>query len=62
MVFSLSAAALFLILTLIAIRFANQSFGWALVAFLAGFFVADTGAAPAIRTFITSVARAIPHG
>ncbi len=62
MVFSLSAAVLFVILTLIAIKFAGQSFGWALVAFLAGFFVADTGAAPAIRTFITTVVHALPHG
>jgi hypothetical protein len=61
MVFSLSAAALFIVLTLIAVRFANQSLGWALVAFLAGFFTADTGAAPAIRGFVTSVAHAIPH-
>lgn len=62
MVLSLSAAALFITLTLIAIRFANQSPGWALVAFLAGFFTASTGAAPAIRTFITSLAHALPHG
>lgn len=61
MVFSLSAAALFVLLTLIAIRFAGQSLGWALVAFLAGFFVADTGAAPAIRTFLTTVSHAVPH-
>jgi hypothetical protein len=61
-VFSLSAALLFILLTLIAVRFANQSLGWALVAFLAGFFVASTGAAPAIRDFVTSVAHALPHG
>ncbi|HEV2343451.1 MAG TPA: hypothetical protein VGS97_05105 [Actinocrinis sp.] len=60
-VFSLSAAALFIILTLIAIRFAGQSLGWALVAFLAGFFTASTGAAPAIRDFVTTLSHAIPH-
>lgn len=61
MVFSLSAAALFIILTVIAVRFASQSLGWALVAFLAGFFTASTGAAPAIQSFVTTLAHAVPH-
>ena len=61
MVFSLSAAALFIALTLIAVRFAGLHFGWALVAFLAGFFTASTSAAPAIHNFVTSLAQAL-HG
>jgi len=58
MVFTFSAAALFIVLALIGIRAAGQSFGWALVAFLAGFFTASTTAAPAIHNFITSIAQA----
>ena len=59
MVFSLSAAALFIVLTLIAVRVAGQSFWWALVAFLAGFFTAGTGAAPTITNFVTSIAHTL---
>jgi hypothetical protein len=61
MVFTLSAALIFLALTVIGIRYANLPLGWALVAFLAGFFIAGTGAAPAITNLVTTLAHAAGH-
>lgn len=59
MTFALSAAALFLIGLLVTIRFAAHKIWHAAVAFLAGFFVASTGAAPYIRDTVAAVARAL---
>jgi len=61
MLVTLSAALLLIVLTLIGIRFANVSFGWALVAFLAGFLTASTGAAPAINSLLTAITHAFTH-
>ena len=58
---TLSAALIFLALTVIGIRYANLPIGWALVAFLTGFLVAGTGAAPAITNLITTLAHAAGH-
>lgn len=49
MTFTLSAAALFLLALFVTIRFAAHKIWHATVAFLAGFFVASTSAAPYIR-------------
>jgi hypothetical protein len=59
MTFALSASALFLIGLFITIRFAAHKIWHAAVAFLAGFFVASTGAAPYIRDFVAALARAL---
>ena len=59
MTFALSAAALFLIATFVTIRFAAHKIWHAAVAFLAGFFIASTGAAPYIRDFVGALARAL---
>ena len=59
MVFPLSAALIFTLVLVGTIRWANHNLGHALVAFLAGFFVADTAAAPTIRNIIAAVAHAL---
>lgn len=59
MTFTVSAAALFVLLMVITIRFAAHKIWHALVAFLAGFFIAATGAAPYIDKFIASAYQAI---
>lgn len=59
MTFALSAATLFVIATVVTIRFAAHKIWHATIAFLAGFFVAATGAAPYIREFVAAVARAL---
>ena len=61
MAVTLSAALILIVLTLIGIKFANLTFGWALVAFLAGFLTASTGAAPAINSLLTAFAHAFNH-
>jgi hypothetical protein len=57
--FTVSAAALFLLLMVITIRFAAHKIWHALIAFLAGFFIAATGAAPYIDKFVVSVYQAL---
>jgi hypothetical protein len=57
--FAVSAALLFCIGLAVTIKWAAHKPGHALVAFLAGFFVASTAAAPVIRSIVTSVAQAI---
>lgn len=59
MTFALSAAALFLVATIVTIRLAAHKVWHATIAFLAGFFVASTSAAPYIREFVAAVARAL---
>lgn len=61
MVVSLSLALVFILALAATIRWAGHNLGHALVAFLAGFFTAGTGAAPAINNLITSIARAFNH-
>ena len=61
MMVSLSLAMLFVLALLATIRWAGHNLGHALVAFLAGFFVAGTGAAPAINNLVTAVARLFTH-
>ena len=61
MVVSLSLALVFVLALLATIRWAGHNLGHALVAFLAGFFVAGTGAAPAINSLITTIARTFTH-
>jgi len=61
MVFSLSAALIFTLILLGTIRWAGHNLGHALVAFLAGFFTAGTGAAPAINNLVTTIARLFTH-
>jgi hypothetical protein len=59
MTFTLSAALIFSIALLVTIRWAAHHPGHALVAFLAGFFVAGTGAAPVIHNLVESIAHAL---
>lgn len=59
MTFALSAAALFLIAMFVTIKFAAHKIWHAAIAFLAGFFVASTAAAPYIREFVGAVAHAL---
>jgi hypothetical protein len=58
MVVSLSVALIFTLILLGTIRWAGHNPGQALIAFLAGFFVAGTGAAPAINNLIAALVRA----
>jgi len=48
MTFTVSAAALFAILLFVTIRFADHKIWHATIAFMTGFFIAATGAAPYI--------------
>ena len=61
MVVSLSVALLFILALLATIRWAGHNLGHALIAFLAGFFTAGTGAAPAINNLVTSIAHLFTH-
>jgi hypothetical protein len=61
MVFAIPAALLFCLLVFGTIRWASHKPGHALVAFLAGFFVAGTGAAPVIDNVLTSIVTALTH-
>ena len=56
-----SLAALFVIATIATVRWAGHHFGHALVAFLAGLFVATTSAGPVIRNAVEAVATALLH-
>jgi hypothetical protein len=57
----LSLLAVFAILAVIGLRAGKLHLGWGLVAFLAGFFTADTTAAPAIRNLIATIAHPFTH-
>ena len=59
MTFTVSAAALFVVLMVLTIKWAAHKIWHALVAFLAGFFIAATGAAPYIDKFVISVYTAL---
>ena len=59
MTFTVSAAALFVLLMVITIRFAAHKIWHALIAFLAGFFIAATGAAPYIDKFVIDCYQAL---
>jgi len=59
MTFNISASFLFCLLLVVTIKFAAHKVWHALVAFLAGFFIAATGAAPYIDKAVLAVARAI---
>ncbi|MFF2923096.1 hypothetical protein ACFVTP_11950 [Streptomyces celluloflavus] len=61
MALSISAIALFGILTIALLRGRNLTFGSALVVFLFGFFVAGTGAYKPIYSLCQSVAEALSH-
>ncbi|HTJ70240.1 MAG TPA: hypothetical protein VL551_22070 [Actinospica sp.] len=59
MTFTVSAAALFTVLLIVTIRFAAHKIWHALIAFLAGFFIAATGAAPTIDKLVISIYTAL---
>lgn len=61
MTFVVSAAFLFTLLMLITIWRDAHKLWHALTAFLAGFFIASTAAAPVIRHVVDSVAHALGH-
>ena len=56
-----SAAFLFTVLMVITVWRDAHKLWHALVAFLAGFFIATTAAAPVIRSVLDSIARAFGH-
>jgi hypothetical protein len=57
--FEISAAVLFVALVWATIRYSTHHPFHAAIAFLAGFFVASTGAAPYIRQLVLGIARAL---
>ncbi len=61
MLVTVSVALLLVLVTFGTIRWAAHKPSHALVAFLAGFFVAGTGAAPYIRTLTNAIAHAVTH-
>ncbi|WP_037576373.1 hypothetical protein [Phaeacidiphilus oryzae] len=56
MVFSISAVLLLGIILIIVIRNKSIKLGWALLAALFGFFLAETSAAPPIKSFLNQIA------
>jgi hypothetical protein len=56
-----SLAVLLTLFTIATVRWAGHHFGHALVAFLAGLFVATTSAGPVIRHAVESIAAALLH-
>jgi hypothetical protein len=56
-----SLAVLLTLATIATVRWAGHHLGHALVAFLAGLFVATTSAGPVIRNAVESVATALLH-
>lgn len=56
-----SLAVLLTLATVITIRWAGHHLGHALIAFLAGLFVATTSAGPVIRNAVEAVATALTH-
>ena len=61
MTFVVSAAFLFTLAMVITIVWNAHKLWHATVAFLAGFFIASTAAAPTIRNVIDAIARAFGH-
>ena len=57
----ISLALLFVLATVITIRWAGHNFGHALIAFLAGLFIATTPAGPVIRNAVESIVTALAH-
>ena len=57
----ISLAAVLTIATVATVRWAGHHLGHALVAFLAGLFVATTAAGPVIRNAVEAVATALTH-
>jgi divalent metal cation (Fe/Co/Zn/Cd) transporter len=56
-----SLALLLTLATVATVRWAGHHFGHALLAFLAGLFVATTAAGPIIRNAVESIATALLH-
>lgn len=56
-----SLAVLFAVATFATIRWAGHHIGHALVAFLAGLFIATTPAGPGIRHAVESIATSLSH-
>ncbi|MER6047557.1 hypothetical protein [Streptomyces sp. NPDC001793] len=61
MAFTISAAVLFGVITLVLIRARYVTFGSALAVFLAGFFIASTGASKPITAACQALAQALTH-
>lgn len=61
MTFVVSAAFLFTVLMVVTIWRDAHKLWHAIVAFLAGFFIATTAAAPVIRNVLDSIARTFGH-
>ncbi|MFG2760283.1 hypothetical protein [Streptomyces wuyuanensis] len=61
MIVTLSAVALFGLLTFVLIRTRHVGAGAALAVFLFGFFTADTGASTAIRSAIQALINAVSN-
>lgn len=57
--FEISASVLFIALVFATIRYSTHHPFHAAIAFLAGFFVATTGAAPYIRQLVQGIAHAL---
>ena len=57
----ISLAVLLTIATVATVRWAGHHLGHALVAFLAGLFVATTSAGPVIRQAVEAIAAALTH-
>ena len=56
-----SLALLLTLATIATVRWAGHHFGHALLAFLAGLFIATTSAGPVIRNAVEAVATALLH-
>jgi Kef-type K+ transport system membrane component KefB len=56
-----SLATVFVIATVATVRWAGHHLGHALVAFLAGLFIATTSAGPVIRNAVESIATSLTH-
>jgi Kef-type K+ transport system membrane component KefB len=56
-----SLAAVFVIATIATVRWAGHHLGHALLAFLAGLFIATTSAGPVIRNAIEALATTLFH-
>jgi len=56
-----SLAVLLTLATVVTIRWAGHNLGHALIAFLAGLFIATTSAGPVIRNAVEAVASALLH-
>ena len=61
MTFDFPAAAVFLVIVFATIKWAAHKPSHALAAFLAGFFVAATGAAPYITNTVAAIVRVLHH-